>query len=185
MRHRKRIKKLGRTASHRKAMFRNMAASLLKYERIETTVQKAKALRGFIEPIITTAKKANDTGDLAKILHLKREVMRKIKDRAIIVKLFEEISLRYMNRPGGYTRIYKLGSRAGDNAAMALIELVEEKLDHAAKKAETAKTVKTQKTDKTAKTEKTKLGSTEKKGKTKAEKETKTADDTAKIEKNK
>lgn len=160
MRHQKRVKKLGRTASHRKALMRNMAASLLKYERIETTIQKAKVLRSYIEPIITTAKKANDTGDVSKILHLKREVLKKIKDRAIIVKLFEEIALRYMNRPGGYTRIYKLGSRAGDNATMALIELVEEKLDTTAPK----------KSDAT-KAAKTKMGATEKKEKTKVEKE--------------
>mgnify|MGYP000853822100 FL=1 len=160
MRHQKRVKKLGRTASHRKALMRNMAASLLKYERIETTIQKAKVLRSYIEPIITTAKKANDTGDVSKILHLKREVLKKIKDRAIIVKLFEEIALRYMNRPGGYTRIYKLGSRAGDNATMALIELVEEKLDTTVPK----------KSDAT-KTAKTKMGANEKKQKTKVEKE--------------
>lgn len=145
MRHQKRIKKLGRTAAHRKAMFNNMVTSLLKSERIETTIQKAKVLRTIVEPIITRAKVANSISEPEKILHQKREVMKSIKDRKVIVKLFEDIALRYMNREGGYTRIYKLDKRAGDNAQMVLIELVEERLETQTKKSDT-------------KSEKTKLG---------------------------
>ncbi|MDH5682748.1 MAG: 50S ribosomal protein L17, partial [Spirochaetota bacterium] len=114
-------RKLKRTASHRKAMLANMAVSLLKYERIETTVTKAKELRRYVEPIINRAKE--------NTLHNKREIMRKIKDRKVIVKLFDNIALRYANRPGGYTRIIRLAKlRVGDNSKMALIELVEEAL---------------------------------------------------------
>jgi large subunit ribosomal protein L17 len=129
MRHLKKNKKLGRTPAHKKAMLKNMATSLLMSERIETTLPKAKVLRTFIEPLITRAKKANGATETEKILHQKRQVLKYIKDRDAIVKLFEDIALRYMNREGGYTRIYKLGTRKGDNAEMALIELVEEMLD--------------------------------------------------------
>ncbi len=152
MRHQKRVKKLGRKKQHRVSMLRNMATSLIKNERIDTTLSKAKVLRTFVEPIITRAKKANDTQDMNVILHHKREVMKKIKDRDVIVKLFEDIALRYMNRNGGYTRIYKLGPRKGDNAEMAMIELVEELLD-------TTSTTAKQGSDKK---EKSKMGSTKK-----------------------
>jgi len=121
MRHKVAGRKLKRNASHRKAMMANMAVSLLKYERIETTLAKAKELRRFVEPIINRAKD--------NTLHNKREVMRKINDRKVIVKLFDNIALRYANRPGGYTRIIRLAKlRVGDNSKMALIELVEEAL---------------------------------------------------------
>lgn len=119
MRHRVQGRKLKRTASHRKAMLKNMATSLLKYERIRTTTAKAKELRTFVEPIITKAK--------VDSLHNKREVLKKIRDRKILVKLFEDIALRYKDRPGGYTRIIKLATtRPGDNSKMCYIELVEE-----------------------------------------------------------
>lgn len=153
MRHAKRVKKLGRKSQHRKAMLRNLTTSLIKHERIVTTVQKAKALRAVVEPIITRARKANKVTEMEKVLHHKREVLKKIKDRSTIVKLFEDIALRYMDRDGGYTRIYKLGNRKGDNAEMALIELVEEQLDTTKKSTTKTKSTKTKigKVEKTTK----------------------------------
>ncbi len=116
MRHRNRIKKLGKTASHRKAMMSNMMTSLLKWESIITTTQKAKALRSEVEKLITIAK--DDS------LHSKRRVMKVIKDRDVVKKLFSEIAPRYKERQGGYTRIVKAGLRQGDVAESAIIELV-------------------------------------------------------------
>jgi len=121
MRHRKKGRKLNRTASHRKAVLRNMATSLFRHERIETTTAKAKELRPFAERIITLAKK----GDL----HSRRLAARKISDREVVGKLFDEIGPRFAERPGGYTRVLKLGTRRGDAAEMALIELVEKGSD--------------------------------------------------------
>ncbi len=120
MRHGDKVKKLSRNTSHRKALLRNLATALFKYENIKTTIQKAKALRPFAERIITKAK----TDDL----HHKRMVSDIIKDRAILSKLFSDIAQRYKNRNGGYTRIYRLGYRATDGTEMAIIELVEEAL---------------------------------------------------------
>jgi large subunit ribosomal protein L17 len=117
MRHRKKGRHFSRTAEHRKMMLRNMAMSLFRHGRIETTTAKAKELRGFAEPLITKAKR----GDL----HARRLVSRQIHDREVLAKLFEEIAPRYAERPGGYTRVLHLGHRAGDAAEMALIELVE------------------------------------------------------------
>lgn len=117
MRHRKTGRKLSRTASHRKATLRNMASSLFQHGRITTTTAKAKELRPFAERLITLAKR----GDL----HARRLVARKIGDRAVLGKLFDELGPRYETRPGGYTRILKLGNRQGDAAEMALIELVD------------------------------------------------------------
>jgi large subunit ribosomal protein L17 len=117
MRHRKKGRHLGRTTSHRQAMMRNMATSLFRNERIETTVAKAKELRQYAEPLITKAKR----GDL----HARRHVARRIQDREVLAKLFDEIGPRYAERPGGYTRVVKLGHRAGDAADLAIIELVE------------------------------------------------------------
>lgn len=117
MRHRKRGRHLNRTTPHRKMMLRNMAASLFLHERIETTVAKAKELRHFAEPLITKAKR----GDL----HARRQVARKIHDKAALAKLFDEIGPRFAERPGGYTRVVKLGHRSGDAADLAIIELVE------------------------------------------------------------
>ena len=116
MRHRKKGRKLQRTASHRRAMLRNLATSLFRHERIETTTAKAKELRPYAERLITLARR----GDL----HARRLVARKIKDRELLGKLFDEISSRYAERPGGYTRILKLGNRKGDAAEISLIELV-------------------------------------------------------------
>ena len=116
MRHRKKGRQLSRTASHRKAFLRNMATSLFRHERVETTQAKAKELRPFAERLITLAKR----GDV----HARRLVGRKIADREILGKLFDDIGPRYESRPGGYTRILKTGSRRGDGAEMAFIELV-------------------------------------------------------------
>jgi large subunit ribosomal protein L17 len=120
MRHGDKVKKLSKNTSHRRALLRNLAAALFKYENIQTTVQKAKALRPYAEKIITKAKSGT--------LPSKRAVNRDIKDRGLLKKLFEDIALRYKNRHGGYTRIYKLGKRMSDGSEMALIELVEESL---------------------------------------------------------
>jgi len=117
MRHRKKGRKLSRTAAHRRATLRNMATSLFRHERIETTTAKAKELRPFAERLITLAKR----GDL----HARRLAAQKIPDREVLGKLFGEIGPRFAERPGGYTRIMKLGTRRGDAAEMALIELVE------------------------------------------------------------
>lgn len=120
MRHGDKVKKLSRTYSHRKALLRNLAISLFKYESIKTTLAKAKALRPFAEKLITKAR--NDT------IASRRLVFSRIRDKKVLKKLFEDIALRYKNRPGGYTRIYKLGKRISDGSEMAIIELVEEKL---------------------------------------------------------
>jgi large subunit ribosomal protein L17 len=117
MRHRKSGRQLNRNSSHRKAMFRNMAASLIEHGSIKTTVPKAKELRGIVEPMVTIAKQ--DT--VAK----RRQAFDRLRDKAGVGKLFTEIGPRFANRPGGYTRILKCGMRPGDNAPMAIIEFVE------------------------------------------------------------
>lgn len=117
MRHRKKGNPLSRTASHRRAMLRNMATSLFVHERVETTVAKAKALRPYAERLITLAKRDD--------LHARRQAARKLQGRQALQKLFDDIGPRFADRPGGYTRILKLGPRRGDAADMALIELVE------------------------------------------------------------
>lgn len=117
MRHQKKGRKLNRTAAHRAMMLRNMATSLFKHGRIETTVAKAKELRQYAEPLITRAKQ----GDL----HARRVVARKIRDGEAMARLFDEIGPRYAERPGGYTRVIKVGHRPGDAADLAIIELVE------------------------------------------------------------
>ena len=116
MRHRKKGRQLSRTASHRRATLRNMATSLFRHERIETTTAKAKELRPYAERLITLARR----GDV----HSRRLAARKIQDRQVLGKLFDDIAPRYAERPGGYTRILKLGNRKGDAAEMSLIELV-------------------------------------------------------------
>jgi large subunit ribosomal protein L17 len=117
MRHRQSNRKLNRTTSHRLAMFRNMTVSLLRHEVIKTTVPKAKDLRRFVEPLITMGK----TPSLAN----HRLAFARLRDREIVLKLFNELGPRYAARPGGYTRVLKFGFRQGDNAPMALIELVD------------------------------------------------------------
>ena len=117
MRHGKKIAKLGRTASHRKAMLSNMMTSLFANERITTTQIRAKALRRTAEKVITFAKKGN--------LHARRQVLRVIADKQIVSKLFDELGPRYKSRNGGYTRVVKLGPRRGDGAFMSIIDLVD------------------------------------------------------------
>ena len=117
MRHRKKGRKLSRTPSHRRATLRNMATSLFLHERIETTTAKAKELRPYAERLITLARR----GDL----HARRLAARKIQDRQVLGKLFDDIAPRFAERPGGYTRVLKLGNRRGDAADMSLIELVD------------------------------------------------------------
>lgn len=111
------MRKLGRVSAHRQAMFANLVTSLFRHERVETTLTRAKDVRGVAEKLITAAKK----GDL----HSRRKVMRVIKDGEIVAKLFDSIGPRYAERPGGYTRVLKLDPRRGDAAPMAILELVE------------------------------------------------------------
>ena len=117
MRHRQSGRKLNRNSSHRKAMFRNMAVSLMEHEMIKTTVPKAKELRRVAEPLITMAK----VDSVAK----RRLAFSRLRDRAIVTKLFNELGPRYKERPGGYMRILKCGYRPGDKAPMAIVELVD------------------------------------------------------------
>jgi len=117
MRHGKKVNHLGRTDSHRKAMMANMASSLILHKRITTTLAKAKALRGYVEPLLTKSK--NDT------THSRRTVFSYLQDKDTVNVLFREVAEKIANRPGGYTRIIKLENRLGDNAEMALIELVD------------------------------------------------------------
>jgi large subunit ribosomal protein L17 len=128
MRHRVSHRKLGRVTEHRIAMLRNQAQALLKYEHIETTVPKAKELRPFVERIITIAKRGiaagGDNAANGRTLHARRLVLRDIQDREIVSKLFDTIAPRFEARPGGYTRILRLGYRRGDSAEVAQIELV-------------------------------------------------------------
>ena len=127
MRHRNSGRQLSRNSSHRKAMFRNMAASLLQHEVIKTTVPKAKELRRVAEPLITMAKTDS--------VHKRRLAFDRLRDRDVVTKLFNELGPRYKERPGGYLRILKMGFRAGDNAPMALVELVDRPLEDAAEAA--------------------------------------------------
>jgi large subunit ribosomal protein L17 len=117
MRHRLQGRKLGRTSAHRKALFRNQVTALMEKERITTTLMKAKEVRPIAERMITLAKRES--------LHARRQVLKTILDKTVVSKLFDSISARYAQRPGGYTRIYKLGPRLGDGAEMAILELVD------------------------------------------------------------
>ncbi len=117
MRHGKKHNHLGRKTAHRKAMLANMACSLIEHKRINTTVAKAKALRVFVEPLITKSK--------ADTTHNRRIVFSYLRDKYAVTELFKEISVKIGDRPGGYIRIIKLGNRQGDNAPMAMVELVD------------------------------------------------------------
>jgi len=121
MRHLKSGRKLGRTSAHRKALFRNMVTALIDKERIRTTLAKAKELRGKVEKTITLGKKGT--------LHARRHALKLVADRSSLKKIFGPLSERYANRPGGYTRVIKLGHRLGDDAPMAFIELVDREGD--------------------------------------------------------
>ena len=118
MRHRVGYRKLGRTTAHRKALLRNLATALFDRERIQTTLAKAKELRPYAEKLITLAKREEGR------LHARRLVLRDIKDETIVKKLFDSLGARFATRPGGYTRILRLGTRRGDNAEMAIVELL-------------------------------------------------------------
>ena len=117
MRHRKSFNHLGRTSAHRKAMLSNMACSLIMHKRIETTTAKAKALKRYIEPLITRSKDDST--------HSRRVVFSYLQDKEAVTELFREVSAKVADRPGGYTRIIRLGNRLGDNADMCLMELVD------------------------------------------------------------
>lgn len=123
MRHQNSGRKLNRTSSHRKAMFQNMANSLFRHEIIKTTLPKAKSLRGIVERLITKSR----TDSLAN----RRDAFNRLRDREMVTKLFNDIGPRNANRPGGYVRVLKCGFRAGDNAPMAIIELVERQVQEA------------------------------------------------------
>ncbi|MBW6511726.1 MAG: 50S ribosomal protein L17 [Desulfuromonadaceae bacterium] len=127
MRHNNTGRRLGRNSSHRKSMLRNMVTSLFEHEKITTTDARAKELRKLADKLITLGKR----GDL----HARRQALEVVFDKTIVAKLFERIAPRYADRPGGYTRIVKLGSRSGDNASTSIIELVEENFTPKPKKA--------------------------------------------------
>ncbi|MBI1329953.1 MAG: 50S ribosomal protein L17 [Alphaproteobacteria bacterium] len=117
MRHRNQGRKLGKTSSHRTAMFANMAAALIKHEQIKTTLPKAKELRPIVEKLVTLSRRNS--------LHARRQAISTVRDEAQVKKLFDVLGPRYAERPGGYTRVLKAGFRHGDNAAMAVIEFVD------------------------------------------------------------
>ncbi|WP_075342624.1 50S ribosomal protein L17 [Tenacibaculum agarivorans] len=124
MRHGKKVNHLGRKTAHRKSMLANMACSLIEHKRINTTEAKAKALRKYVEPLITKAKAENNsTAELN--MHNRRVVFSYLRNKYAVTELFKEISVKVGDRPGGYVRIIKLGNRLGDNAPMAMVELVD------------------------------------------------------------
>src|ERR1700744_4569440 len=131
MRHGKKHNHLGRTDSHRKAMLGNMASSLIIHKRITTTLAKAKALRVYVEPLLTKSK--DDT------THSRRTVFSYLQDKDAVTELFRDVATKIANRPGGYTRIIKMENRLGDNAEMALIELVDYNTTYTSGDAQTAK----------------------------------------------
>jgi large subunit ribosomal protein L17 len=116
MRHNVRLRKLGRTSSHRRALLRSLTTSLFRHERIRTTLPKAKELRPFAEKLITLARRDD--------LHARRQVLRQVADKDVVKKLFSTLGPRFATRPGGYTRTLRLGTRQGDGAEMAIVELV-------------------------------------------------------------
>lgn len=124
MRHKKHHASLGVTREHRRAMLSNLAASLITHGRIQTTLTKAKALRPFVERVITKAKQAAAKTETKDAIHLRRLALGDVRDETAITKLFNETHKEFTNRSGGYTRIYKLGARQGDAAELALIEFV-------------------------------------------------------------
>ena len=146
MRHNKKFNHLGRTASHRNAMLANMACSLIKHKRITTAVEKAKALKKFVEPLITKSKE--DT------TNSRRVVFSNLQDKIAVTELFKEISVKIADRPGGYTRIIKTGNRLGDNAEMCFIELVDYN-ENMAKEKVAKKATRTRRSKKAAATEAT------------------------------
>ena len=130
MRHRVAHRKLGRVTAHRTALLRNLASALFERERIRTTLMKAKELRPYAERLITLAKRDDDR------LHVRRQVLRDIHDQGVVKKLFDTLGTRFASRPGGYTRILRLGPRRGDGAEMAIVELLGSEYQPEKKKAE-------------------------------------------------
>ena len=124
MRHRKSGRKLGRNSAHRRAMYRNMAASLLRHETIRTTLPKAKELRRVVEPLITLARNAD--GSPGDAVRRRRLAFDRLRDDVAVGKLFSELGPRYRERAGGYLRILKMGNRAGDSAPMAIVQLLDQ-----------------------------------------------------------
>jgi large subunit ribosomal protein L17 len=139
MRHRVAHRKLGRVTEHRIAMLRNQATSLLRYEHLTTTVPRAKELRPFVERLITIAKRGVAGGDAKHhTLNARRLVMRDVQDREVVTKLFDTIAPRFASRPGGYTRLLRLGFRKGDSAEIAQVELIGSEFNPKAKAEVTA-----------------------------------------------
>jgi large subunit ribosomal protein L17 len=124
MRHRKSGRQLGRNSSHRTAMYRNMAASLVRHETIRTTLPKAKELRRVVEPLITLARNADGSSEDA--VRRRRLAFDRLRDEAAVGKLFSDLGPRFKDRPGGYLRILKMGHRAGDSAPMAIVQLLDQ-----------------------------------------------------------
>ena len=130
MRHRVAHRKLGRVTEHRLSLLRNQATALLRHERISTTVAKAKELRPFVERLITVAKRGiGDESDAIRVVNARRMVRRDLADREVAAKLFETIAPRFSSRPGGYTRLIRIGFRRGDSAEMAQVELIGSEYD--------------------------------------------------------
>lgn len=125
MRHQKSGRRLGRNSAHRKAMYRNLASSLLRHETVKTTLPKAKELRRVVEPLITMAKKAS----AEDAVHRRRLAFSRLRDEAAVGKLFDDLGPRFKDRPGGYLRILKIGRRAGDAAPMAVVQLLDRPAD--------------------------------------------------------
>ncbi len=169
MRHSRVINHLGRTSSHRKAMLSNMATSLILHKRITTTTAKAKALRTFVEPLITKSK--------VDSTHSRRVVFSYLKDKTAVAELFREVSPKIAERPGGYTRILKIGHRLGDNADMCIMELVD--YNEAMIGGEAAKTKTTRRRRTTKKKEDVAEAKAPKTVKTKAEKSEKAVEEAA------
>ena len=139
MRHNVAHRKLGRVTEHRIALLRNQAIALLRHEHIETTMPKAKELRPFVERLITIAKRGGAAGTDGKALHARRLVLAELPDKAVVGKLFETIAPRFAERPGGYTRILRVGFRRGDAAEVAHVELVGSEFNPKAAEEEAAK----------------------------------------------
>src|SRR5882762_6466103 len=133
MRHRVAHRKLGRVTEHRIAMLRNQATDLLRHEHLTTTVARAKELRPFVERLITIAKRGVSEGANGRVLHARRLVMHDLQDRDVVTKLFDTLAPRFQARPGGYTRLLRLGFRRGDAAEIAQVELVGSEFDPRAK----------------------------------------------------
>ena len=147
--HRRKGRKLNRTASHRNATFSNMCASLIKAKKIKTTIAKAKELRRFIEPLVTKSRKAvsRKEDNPAYDVHMRREANKFLKDRVAVKMLFDEIAPKVIDRNGGYTRVLKIGRRAGDAAELAYVEFVDYNLEKTEpKKSEPAESKKSAKT---------------------------------------